>query len=328
MRFIGIQFKINDDDLSGNFHSHVEKFFRESRPGDVLVFPEDIGLLTAFTGIRKRSISEGIQELYSRNQEKIVPFLTGEKIDNLISIIFLSLTEKFVTDFFDLFSNLSREYGVYTIACNNMAKFERRDGKLNIVSRYVYNTAFVFNPLGNLIFQQDKVYLTQMEKDLGISPGDLSRVSTFNIEGKEIGIAISLDAFTPSYITKLQEAEIIIQPDANPVKWNSFLENGRWQPEEWMDSAYYITQRVDKTKFVINPMLVGDLLDIRFEGQSSVTKKAEGSDEKMCYMGNIPTTGFHNILPAGEYGVGEYVDRKEIRSVKLRMDEGMVEVEI
>jgi predicted amidohydrolase len=328
VRFLGIQFKINDGDLNGNFHSHVEKFFKESKPGDILVFPEDVGLLTAFSGVKGKSISEGIQELYSSNQEKIEAIMRDQGLDNLITGIFLAMTEKFVNDFFDLFSSLSREYGVYSVTCNNMARFERRGGKLKVAGRFVYNTAFVFNPKGNLIFQQDKVFLTQMEKDLGISPGDISRVSTFNLEGREMGIAISLDAFTPGYISRLEGAEIVMQPDANPVKWNSFLENGRWQPEEWMESAYYIAQRTDRTKFVINPMMVGDLLDVRFEGQSSITKKAEDSDTKMSYVGNIPSTGFHSILSAGGYSPNEYLPRESIRNIELRLDEGMVELEI
>ncbi|MGC8618319.1 MAG: carbon-nitrogen hydrolase family protein [Thermoplasmata archaeon] len=328
MRFLGVQFKISGEDFRDGFPDHVERFFKESSPGDVVVFPEDIGLLTAFSGIQGKSMSEAIQSLYSRNQERIEAAVREYQIGNMISAIFLSLTDKFVVDFYDLFSALSRKYAVYTITCNNMARFTRREGELKAVSGGIYNTAFVFDPKGNLVFKQDKVFLTQMEKDLGISSGDISTVSTFSINGREIGIAISLDAFTPAYISRLERSEIMVQPDANPVKWNSFLSNGRWQPEEWMDSAYYIAQRMESVKFVINPMMVGDLLDVRFEGQSSITKKAETSDTKMSYIGNLPSTGFHSILRVGNYSPETFVDRGEIVNKELTSDEGMVQIEV
>jgi len=327
MKIIGVQYRIGND-LDGGLREHVERFYRRSSPGDILVFPEDTGLLTAFSGIRARSTYEAIQELYSLNKEEIDNIMRERDIGNTISAIFLSLTEKFVAEFYDLFSSLSREYSVYTVTCNNMAKFVKEVGKIKIIDNSIYNTAFVFNPSGNLIFQQDKVFLTQMEKDLGISSGKISGVSTFSIEGKEIGIAISLDAFSPQYVARLERAEVVIQPDANPVKWNSFLENGRWQPEEWMESAYYIAQRLGTVRYVVNPMMVGSLLDIRFEGQSSITKKAEGTDGKMSYIGNIPSTGFHSIVPLRGYSPEEYVARDDILNKELEMEEGVVEVEI
>ncbi len=328
MRFLGVQFKIEESDFTGNFRSHVEKFYRKCNKGDTLIFPEDVGLLVAFFGIRASTTSEAIQLLYSKDQERIDAIAKNNEIENFVSAIFLSLTDRFVNYFYDTFSSLSAKYGVYTVACNNMSRFRKGEKQWEPDSFKVNNSAFVFNPSGKLIFRQDKVFLTPMEINLGISPGNISDVSTFEIEGRKIGIAISMDAFTPQYISRLEKAEIIIQPDANPGKWNSILSNGRWQPEEWMDSAYYINQRIERVKNVINPMMVGNLMEIRFEGQSSITKKAEMGDTKMSYIGNQPSTGFHSILGIEEFDPTEYVERSTVIDRELAFDEGVVELEI
>ncbi len=328
MRFIAVQFKIDRDDFNGGFPIHVRKFYENTRPGDFIIFPEDIGLLTAFSGLNAQSTTEAMQVLYSKNQNKI-DFINGEgNIQNFVSSIFLALTDTFVRDFYNLFSSLSREYSVYTLACNNMSRFSKRGGEWDFLETKVFNTAFVFDSSGELRFSQDKVFLTPMEFDLGISGGDISSVSTFDVGGKRVGIAISLDAFVPRYISRLEEADMIIQPDANPVKWNSTLSNGRWQPEEWMDSAYYIAQRMDRVRNVINPMMVGDLLDIRFEGQSSITKKAEEGDERMGYVGNIPSSGFHSVFGIQGYDTHEYVNRESVSGKSLAYEEGILEIEL
>ena len=328
MRFVGVQFEIKDGDLNGNFQSHIEKFYEQTNQGDVLIFPEDIGLLVAFSGIRANSTTEGIEILYSANRERIDTIAKDPEINNFISAIFLSLTDRFVRDFYNLFESLSLKYGVYTVTCNNMPRFKSYGDRWEPTNPRVYNTAFVFGPSGRLLFSQDKVFLTPEEMSLGISSGNITEVLPFEIEGRKIGIAISLDAFTPQYISRLEDAEIIIQPDANPGKWNSILSNGRWQPEEWMDSAYYITQRMVKAKHVINPMMVGNLMDIRFEGQSSITKKAEKGDIRMAYIGNQPTTGFHSILGIEEFDPSDYVEKMKVIDRKLKFQEGVIEIEI
>ena len=328
VRFIGVQFKIEVDDFRTGFPSHVEKFYKDTNPGDFIVFPEDIGLLTAFAGMKAQSSLEAIQALYSKDQRKIDSIAKENEIQNFTTAIFLSLTDLFVRKFYNFFSSLSKEYSVHTLACNNMPRFEKKGENWEFSIARVYNTAFVFGTSGELLFRQDKVFPTAMESDLGISGGDISTVSPFKLDEKKIGIAISLDAFEPVYMSKLEDAYLIIQPDANPGKWNSFLSNGRWQPEEWMDSAYHITQRMERIKNVINPMMVGNLLDIRFEGQSGITKKAEVGDTRMSYIGNLPVTGFHSITGIPGYSLNEYVDRHTLSNQSLDYVEGTVEIEL
>lgn len=329
MNIIGVQFSICKEDFKSEyFKRHVEEFYRKSEPGDFIVFPEDIGLLTAFSDIKSSNLADAMKEFYENSPEKISLLSDKYPDSSFQSLLFLALTDKYVREFYIPFSEFSKKYGVYTLACNNMAKFSEHGGDYEASEGKVYNQAFVFGKKGELVALQKKVFLTDMENDLGLSSGRIEDVSVFNIEGRKFGIAISLDAFKLSYISRLSEAEIIIQPDANPEKWNSYLSNGRWQPEEWMDSSYYIAQRLEKTEYVVNPFMVGNVMELRFEGQSSITKKGKSEDEKIAYIGNVPTTGFHSILKAGNYDPSEFVERESVLETSLDFRDGTVSVKI
>ncbi|MGC8672603.1 MAG: hypothetical protein ACP5TO_03755 [Thermoplasmata archaeon] len=329
MNILGVQFKISNKDFSIDyFMKHVEKFYKKTEPGDLIIFPEDVGLAVAFNGITGSNITEAMQNVYLKNETGVMEIKKIFPDASFIKLLFLSMTDTFVKDFYNFYSELSKSYNIYTITCNNMANFKKSEKKYFPVEDKVYNSCFLFDGKGNLMYKQDKVNLTQMEKDLNLDPNLKNKIKYFKINDKKFGIAISLDAFCIDYLNNLYNADIIIQPDANPVKWNSFIENGRWQPEEWMDSAYYIAQRLPNVKFVLNPMMVGNIFDLNFEGQSSITKKAEKSDEKMAYIGNIPTTGFHSLLGIKNFQPYYYNDRNSVEKLTLDYEEGVIEVEI
>ncbi|MEO7003431.1 MAG: nitrilase-related carbon-nitrogen hydrolase [Ktedonobacterales bacterium] len=86
----------------------------------------------------------------------------------------------------------------------------------------VYNAALVFGPDGRLLDRVDKVFLTHSERTLlDLTPGKLDNVRVIPTSAGRLGVAISLDAFTPDYLRHLdaQQAEIVVQPDANDQLW-------------------------------------------------------------------------------------------------------------
>lgn len=328
MRVIGAQFRISQEDFSGsNFWRHVENFYRKTEPGDVIVFPEDLGLITAFHDIACHSLPEAMSGITERKSGEIAELSKRFPDVDPTAMIFLALTDSFVDSFYNLSSSLSRKYSVYTVTCNNMADFGKNGDRVEIRDPRIYNTAFVFGTKGELAFAQRKVFLTDMERALSFSGGNLDQVKPFVIDGVRFGIAISLDAFEPEYVARLSGCDVILQPDANPGKWNSYLENGRWQPEEWMESAHYISQRLNSAPFTVNPMMVGPLFEMNFEGQSSITKRAEVQDERMGYVGNLPQTGFSCITRVDGYDPHEFVRREEIEARTLDYPEEVIVLE-
>ena len=100
--------------------------------------------------------------------------------------------------------------------------------------------AFSGGPDGSLLGTTDKVFLTESERTtLDLTPGDLDEVHPHETALGKVGIAISLDAFTPDYLHHLdkQGTRIILQNDANDGIWASPSQTCEWQPQEWLNSV-------------------------------------------------------------------------------------------
>lgn len=142
----------------------------------------------------------------------------------------------------------------------------------------VYNAALAFGPDGSLIGRVDKVFLTKSEiETLDLTPGSLDDVLVLPTAAGQLGIAISLDAFTPEYLRHLdaQGAEIVVQPDANDARWAGPGGGYEWQPAEWLNSVLgSIQPQFPHLRYNVCSMQTGNFFDIVFDGQSSITARA------------------------------------------------------
>ena len=173
----------------------------------------------------------------------------------------------------------------------------------------VYNAALVFGPNGHLLERIDKVYLTHSERAvLDLTPGKLADVRVVPTIAGRLGIAISLDAFTPSYLRHLdaQAAEIVVQPDANDQLWAAPSATCHWQPAEWLNSVLgSIQPQYPHLRYNICAMQTGNFFDLPFDGQSSITARYWGSNV-------TPTLTFigvddHRHTVTGESLIGSFV---------------------
>lgn len=171
-------------------------------------------------------------------------------------------------------------------------------------------------PLGerNLLARNDKVPLTEMELDLmGLSEGPvesgagLANAGWTDVAGFRVGFATSLPAFTYGYpfgerpdgfdpladlratYAAAQDAldvDVMIQADANAGAWASPVANGAWQPLEWMGSVWRaVADPTVRFRYNITPMMTGNLLDLPFDGQSSITARGHVG-AGMAFVGN------------------------------------------
>lgn len=224
---------------------------------------------------------------------------------SLVRALHLSLTDVMYRPFTTTLSRLAAKYSIYLTACTNVARvhcststvdishFGRRNsGKVYLPDGPgVYNTAFLWGPDGNLIGTTEKVFLTDSEiAILDLAPGDLDQVKSFDTEMGKVGIAISLDAFTPGYLQKLdnQGTRIVIQHDANDTIWAAACKTWEWQPQEWLNSVLGCLQDdYPNLYFNVCPMQVGNFFDVTFDGQSSITMKNDREPDPHCnFVGN------------------------------------------
>jgi hypothetical protein len=164
-------------------------------------------------------------------------------------------------------------------------------------------------PLRNLLAVNRKVPLTNFETALGFAPGPatgpaaVKNLQPFTIPGTKarLGFATSLPAFafgpanaspcknvSLTYMRCLSKlgANVLIQADANDGEWTGADGDEPWQPLSWMGSAYRaVSDPTVKFDYAVNPMMVGNLADTPFDGQSSILER--GRKGTACqYIGN------------------------------------------
>jgi hypothetical protein len=204
-------------------------------------------------------------------------------------------------------------------------------------SARAYNQVFMWAPhdvrhrgpdvLRNVVASNRKVPLTPIEVALSLTPGPshgrpaVANLRPYRLPGTRarIGFATSLPAFTYGlpprgvdpctdtsryYMRCLDKlgANLVIQDEANPGRWTGPDGNGieQWQPLSWMSSTYRtVSDPSVHFDYNVTAMMVGNLSDFVFDGQSAITQRgflgvagrrgtgAGGGAVSLCnYIGN------------------------------------------
>ncbi len=329
---------------------------------NVVVFTEDIGLMTIGTGSRgagaRALLSDPLGHPGCEGQG--VPCATLAALGLVgaaytrqqgfyalrfggvpgLSDLFVSATDTFARGWMQTFSDLARRYRIYLAGSSDQAPFaaSRAPGDIDALadpdlprpdevyvatSRAVHNEVFLWGPrdvrrsgppmLRNVVASNKKVPLTPIEESLGLTagpatgPAAIANLRPFRIPGTRarLGFATSLPAFvygplapgadpcadvTKTYMRCLDRlgTTVVVQDEANPGRWTGGDGDGveRWQPLSWMTStSRAVTDPSVRFAYNITPMMVGNLADLAFDGQSAITQR--GLRGRGChYVGN------------------------------------------
>lgn len=304
----------------------IEAHLAADRP-NLVCFPEDTALAAVLIGSRgdgARGMSDMLPAILSLTVNYLPQVLHYARAYPGISLqraLLLSLTDTIWRAFHETFRDLARAHGVWVEACTVVAPVRVSESAEDIAffgdpdledpgyvylpeGREVYNTAFLFDPGGNIVLSTRKVHLVTLEGPelLDLTPGALEDVAAFDAPWGRVGIAICFDAFHADYMERMNAlgCAVVIQPSANPAPWAAPSQAYEWQPEEWLLSAHHdVTDPAyPRVRTVINPMLTGNLFEIAFDGQSAVTARqpADGAPPAN-YVGLDPVAGFLRIGP-------------------------------
>lgn len=158
-----------------------------------------------------------------------------------------------------------------------------------------------YDPRSNLLFVNKKTPLTQIEKDFlaldegGMGADNTGPVSIPGLPGFRFGFAISLPAFKfgngfgetftgdpcaspESWMRCLHARGVntVIQPEANPGPWARYgADGGNFQSLTWGASTIRIVTdpTVPGFRYVVCPHMVGNLVDLPFDGQSAILER-------------------------------------------------------
>lgn len=189
---------------------------------------------------------------------------------------------------------------------------------------HVYNTTYMWGPrlvrrggpapLRNVVARNDKLPLTPIELAIGLTAGPakgraaIANLRPYRVPGTRIrlGFATSLPAFTygspPAGVRPCSDvslyymrcldrlgANTVIQADANPGAWTGPDGDGieRWQPLSWMASTWRaVTDPSVRFAYNVTAMMVGNLADLTFDGQSAITQRGLRDGRRCHYVGN------------------------------------------
>lgn len=280
---------------------------------NLFVFPENAGLLAAFIGekgeeARKSQDSlSAFASLFSSYSEELNYYMNKYQDLPIGRYLTLALTHTIWKAFFTTFSKIAKDYNSYVVSCVNVAEIVETDspellslfGDRSDRSVYVakttdvYNMAVIFGPDGKIIDKVKKVYLVPEERDLlALTHNSLEDFSTVSLPFGKVGIVISKDAWMPDVLDRLniRGARLILQPEAFDG-WG-YDEYEGWNPDVFKESSWNHTQKYPLFTYSAVPMLVGNLFDLSFDGQTHISKISEPEDTPLGFVGQEPSTGF------------------------------------
>lgn len=237
-------------------------------------FPEDAGTLLAFVEdgeiLRtRRELSAAARALARRHLWGLARARLRHRVST-IRALFLERAPAAHQAYVELFGGLARRYGCYVVG--GSAVFPRHrleDGVAALASGAdVFNTAYLFDPDGRVVGSQRKVHLVDLEaENLDLSPAPIDCLAVTPTPVGRVGIAICYDAFHDDVLQKLrsQRVQVLVQPSANPAAWDD------WQRDDWARGAWRaVLEGGGRPLYAVNPMMVGSLFDLTFQGQSGI----------------------------------------------------------
>ena len=142
-----------------------------------------------------------------------------------------------------------------------------------------YNWGFWVNPEGRLLARPEKLRLMPAEKKALVQPGTWGGQVVRTAIGT-LSALICLDAFHEGLVERADAAGawLLVQPSANPAPWDAPwpADPSRSEGEAWL--AEGLPKKLagrENLRFGLNPMLVGEFYETRFEGKSNVAAPGE-----------------------------------------------------
>lgn len=288
----------NEETFNERIIGIFESIFSEdnARP-DLVVFPELTGLWIPLLKGRKRATlaSVTVSNVVNHPLHLLLSLLSGRKV----SFPFYLDWKRNYDTWIGPFLYAARKYETYV--CPGSMFLPGFDWEVargwHSVGMDIYNTSCLINRKGTVLGFTRKVHLTGEERSLGIKPGEMCELDGYETSLGKIGILVCMDGFYEGAVEQMDRrgCRIIIQPSANPVRWELPPRKGAEisQEEEWLSLGLgKLIQGRENVLLSVNPMSVSNVLGHRDEGKSNVFVNLEpGSGRRVKLSGHRKLTG-------------------------------------
>lgn len=243
----------------------------------LVVFPEDTaaGLIFMDSGDTLDGAT-GIRGAVAALVRKHFTGVMGQRMRHRVGwvrALALHKAQDVVEAYQRVFADAARRHAVHVLAGTVLLpdiEFTA-DGRAEPRGGDVYNVAYLFGPDGRIIGGQRKAFLIELEGSdaLDLCPGAVEDFVVYDTALGRIGIAVCLDGFQEPVIDHLDGlgVDILLQPSANPQPWDEP------QQADWLTGMWQAVVERGMAVYGVNPMLVGQLLEVEFEGQSAIVAR-------------------------------------------------------
>lgn len=260
-----------------------------SRPPALLVFPENIGSFLALASLgpsarRLASVDLATLAVLARRPRAVVRELRRRGISNARSAALAALGPEISVLYEETFRNLARRSGSTVVAGSALLP----DGEGN-----VHNVSITFGPDGRELGRVRKVNLVpKLEDGIGLTRGHPNELRPSLTPVGPVGTLICYDGFVVPHTPRepgfrvasegfARGVPIIVQPSANPWPWDepwvhrskgsTLLRREQWRTE----GLEARLPGLPDVRYAVTAHLMGEVLDLRFEGRSSIYARGE-----------------------------------------------------
>ena len=276
LNVVSIQLSIDETvyESAGSFHNTLSLSMDGSAGGkpDLVVFPEYTCVFAALipfhNQIRQtRSLEDGFILIQKDNPEiktlKDLFVLASPGVEDLIN---------------QTFGELARKHQVWILGGTYFKALPGADETWELKNR-----AFLMNPGGSIVYEQDKVFLTDFEQDVvHLTPGGLAEVETFSVDGARIGLTICRDTYETVWQGMFEGCDL----------WIDIKANGQQYTAETRRSFYRaLPNRISHSnvEYGLTVCLNGRFLDLFWEGKSSLVHRVtDHPGKEIAYVWEAP----------------------------------------
>ena len=269
------------------------------RPG-LAVWPEYVATFLVLAG-RAREVSgcttteQALRRIVSRHPLALAGVMARHRALRLAPAVLTLLAPEAHRIWVETFSAIARRLGMWVVAGSGLFPRPRRaEDALPLVARSaeVFNTSVTFAPDGRLVATTRKVNLVPTQEDvLGLSAASAGELEVVDTGFGRLGTLVCYDGFHEAHTSRepgfvpcgpvldALGAEVVAQPSANAWAWDApwaFNDPGEHQlrSEQWFSEGMARQLRdLRSVRYVVNPQLVGDVLDNHFEAPSVILQR-------------------------------------------------------
>jgi predicted amidohydrolase len=213
---------------------------------------------------------------------------------------------------YDTFSQIAREHDLWVVAGSALLPRNRHGDTAREYApadARTYNTSYTFDPSGALAGVTRKVNLVPTQEDvLHLSGAPADELSALDTPFGKLGTLICYDGFAEAHtaqepgwvacgpVVDRLGVEVLAQPSANAWAWDApwaFNEPGEdlLRREQWFVEGMPTTLRgLRNVRYVVNPQLVGEVLDNHFEAPSLILARTPAGEVEVIGEAGGPLT--------------------------------------